>query len=260
MRARQYIDELASRGRHHFTTAAAIEAFGGSEGAARSKLRRLNKQGRIASPMRSFHVIVPPEYRRYGCLPAEHIIDQIMGMLDTPYYVALLSAAEKHGVANQRPQALQVMVPVNRPNIICGKTRIRFIARKDLERMPIVKFNTPHGYINYSTPEATALELVGYPRHSGGFSSVRTVLTELGKGINPQKLVEAAKLCPVGWSQRLGYLLEFTELPELTTAIESFVRDHANSYISLHSGQSTVGAKRNGRWKVIVNHEADPGL
>lgn len=258
MRAEQYIDDLVAGGRHHFTTAAATEAIGAGEEAVRAQLRRLKQRGRIASPMRSFHVVVPPEYRRLGCLPAEHFIDQLMEVLGEPYYVALLSAAERHGAAHQRPQSLQVMVRMNRPNIKCGQVRVTFIARGDLERMPVATFNTPHGYVRYSTAEVTALELVGYPQHAGGMNNVATVLAELAEAIDPTKLLEAARLCPVGWSQRLGYLLEFAEATKLAAAIEPFVRANANSYIPLRRANTVAGATRNARWKVIVNAEVEP--
>lgn len=233
MRAEQYIDDLVASGRHHFTTAAAIEAIGGSDDAVRAQLRRLKQQGRVASPMRSFHVVVSPEYRRLGCVPAEHFIDQLMEDLGEPYYVALLSAAERHGAAHQRPQSLQVMVATNRPNIECGRVSVTFVARGDLERMPVAKFNTPHGYIKYSTPEVTALEMVSYPQQAGGLNNVATVLAELAETIDPEKQLEAAKLCPVGWSQRLGYLLELMEAAEIAAAIEPFVHEAASSYTPL---------------------------
>jgi hypothetical protein len=50
-------------------------------------------------------VIVPPEYRRIECLAADHFVPQLMEHLGEWYYVALLSAAELHGAAHQRPKA-----------------------------------------------------------------------------------------------------------------------------------------------------------
>ncbi len=258
MRAEQYIDSLAATGRRHFTTQAAIETIGGSEDAVRAQLRRLKKQGRIASPMRSFHVIVPPEYRRLGCLPAEHFIDQLMEYLDEPYYVALLSAAERHGAAHQRPQSLEVMVPKNRPSVECGQVRVVFVARGDLERMPLSTFNTPNGYIKYSTPEVTALELVGYPQYAGGLNNIATVLEELCEEMTPDRLIEAAKLNPIGWSQRLGYLLELLNEQELAVALMPFVTENANSYIPLRRSEDVTGATRDAKWKVIVNVDVEP--
>jgi len=260
MRAEQYIDSLVASGRYHFTTAAAIDAIGGSDDAVRAKLRRLKQRGYIASPMRSFHVVVPPEHRPIGCLPAEHFIDQLMTYLGEPYYVALLSAAERHGAAHQRPQSLQVMVPKNRPALACGRVRVLFVARGDLERMPVSRFNTPRGYLRYSTPEVTALELMGYPQHAGGLNNVATVLAELAEEMDGGKLVEAAKLSPVGWSQRLGYLLALLHAADLAEALEPFVIDNANSYIPLRRSEDVAGATRDARWKVIVNVEVDPDI
>lgn len=260
MRAEQYIDSLVESGRHHFTTSTAVEAIGGGEAAVRAQLRRLRKRGRIASPMRSFHVVLPPEYRRLGCPPAEDFIDQLMAYTGEPYYVALLSAAERHGAAHQRPQSLQVMVPRNRPPVECGQTRVLFVARADLERMPVSTFNTPHGYIRYSTPEVTALELVGYPHHAGGVSNVATVLQELSEEMDPEKLIEVAALCPTGWSQRLGHLLDLLGVDELSEALVPFVHQNAMSYIPLRRSGDVVGATRDPKWKVIANVEVEPDL
>ncbi len=258
MRAEEYIEDLAANGRYHFTTADALGAIGGSGAAVRAQLRRLKDRGRIASPMRSFHVIVPPEYKQLGCLPAEHFVDQLMEKLGEPYYVALLSAAERHGAAHQRPQSLQVMVRKNRPAIECGQVRVVFIARGDLERMPIATVNTPRGAVRYSTPEVTALELVGYPYQAGGLNNVATVLAELSEEMDAEKLVEAAMLSPAGWSQRLGYLLELIGQQDLAGALASFVEKHARSYTPLRRAEDVAGAERNLKWKLLINVDVEP--
>jgi hypothetical protein len=64
------------------------------------------------------------------------------------------------------------MVRRNRRPVACGQVRIDFIARHDLESMPVQVVSTPRGYVRYATPEVTGLELVGYPKHSGGLSNV----------------------------------------------------------------------------------------
>lgn len=258
MRAEEYIEDLAVHGRFHFTTASALKAVGGTRSAVRAQLRRLRTRGRIASPMRSFHVIVPPDYRRLGCLPAEQFIDQLMEVVGEPYYVALLSAAERHGAAHQRPQSLQVMVRKNRPAIECGQVRIMFVARSDLEGMPVALFNTPRGVVRYSTPEVTALELVGYPQHAGGINNVVTVLAELAEEMVPAILLDAARLSPMGWSQRLGYLLEMVEQQDLEDVLASFVESGARSYTPLRRAAAVAGAVRNSRWKLLINVEVDP--
>ena len=55
-------------------------------------------KGEIGSPSRGFYVIVPSEYRRLGCLPADQFVPALMERRGIRYYVGLLSAAQYHGV------------------------------------------------------------------------------------------------------------------------------------------------------------------
>ena len=258
MRASEYIRELASNGCYHFTTADAIRAVEGNPPAVRAQLLRLKQQGLIAQPVRSFHVIIPPEYKRLGCLPAEHFIDQLMQVWGEPYYLCLLSAAERHGAAHQRPQATQVMARKNRQAITCGQVRIEFIARGDIDKMPVTRLNTPRGVLRYSTPEGTALELVGYPNRAGGLDNVATVLSDLSEEMAAETLLESVRLCPVSWSQRLGYLLELVGREELAQSLAPFVLENARSYTPLRRAATIAGGTRIPRWKVIVNVDVEP--
>jgi hypothetical protein len=81
-----YISGLAASGRCHFATEEAIAALGSLPVAARASLRRLWENGRVAMPFRSFHLIVPPEYRALGCLPADQFVPQLMEHLGLAYY------------------------------------------------------------------------------------------------------------------------------------------------------------------------------
>ena len=260
MRAQEYIQELVTNGRYHFTTEEAGKALDGSIDAVRAQLRRLKGKGLIVEPARSFHVIVPPEYRRLGCLPAEQFIDPLMQMSGEPYYIALLSAAERHGAAHQRPQVTQVMLRKNRPGIECGLVRVDFIARRDLDKMPVTVLNTPRGVVRYASAEVTALELVGYPGHAGGMNNVATVLSELAEELTTDKLIEAARLSPVSWSQRLGYLLDLVGQSDLAKALAVFIQEHAKSFTPLRRAAEVANGKRNRDWKLIVNVEVETDL
>ena len=251
--AAEYIADLTSRGRHHFTTEEAQAALGGSLPAVCASLRRLKRRREIADPQRSFHVIVPPEYRRLGCLPPEQFIPQLMEHLGEHYYVALLSAAELHGAAHHRPQSFQVMLAKNRRPVVCGKVRVQFVARHDLARTPTVEMNTPRGRMRVSSPEATALELVGYVDQCAGLDNVASVLLDLAEGLNASKLAEAARLCPVAWVQRLGYLLDRTEKAEIANTLVEHVRVHAAVIAPLVRARPTARAPRIMRWKLAVN-------
>lgn len=256
--ASAYVLQLAARGQLHFTTNEAVAAMGTSLQAASASLRRLQAKGAIATPHRGFHVIVPPEYRSLGCLPADQFIPQLMQHLREPYYVALLSAAELHGAAHQRPQAFQVMVRVNRRAIVCGLVHVQFIARKDLERTPVIEKNTPRGLLRVSSPEATALEIVGYAEHCGGLDNVASVLSELVEAIDPQQVVAAAALCPIAWSQRLGYLLDIGGHTKLADVLNAHVQQHAHVVAPLVRAVPFAGAERIARWKLAANVSVEP--
>ena len=253
MFARDYIADLAALGRHHFTTDEAVGAIGSPRSAVRGQLRRLKARGVIAEPVRGFNIIVPAKHRSRGCLPAEQFIPQLMNLAGEPYYFALLSAAERYGAAHQRPQVVQVMARKNRAAVACGEVRVEFVARHDLERVFVREFNTPRGVARYSTPEVTALELVGYPKHAGGIANVAMVLGDLAEEMEADRLARAAGLSPVSWSQRLGYLLERFVESDLADALAPFVEEHARSYTPLRRAAPTSGAGRDAAWKLIVN-------
>lgn len=252
--------DWASRGRYHFSTEELAGQLGISLTAARSALRRLKTKGVVASPYRGFHVQVPPEHQRIGCLPAEQFVPQLMERLDVPYYAGLLTAARYHGAAHQQPQIFQVVVPKNRPPIECGLVHVSFVARHNTSVMPTETGNTPRGLVKFSTPETTAYDLVGYPEHSGGLDHVATVLAELGEKLDPERLAEIAGLSPVPWSQRLGYILDSVDQSSRSERLADVVAERANETAPLLPGAETASAQRNERWKLWINVDLEPDL
>jgi hypothetical protein len=83
-------------------------------------------------------MVVPPEYRKLGCLPPEQFVPQLM-----------------------------VAVAKNRKPIRCGSVEVDFVARKGVARVPRTTVNIPRGTVSVSSMETTALDLVGYPVHVG---------------------------------------------------------------------------------------------
>jgi predicted transcriptional regulator of viral defense system len=258
MNLAEYITDLASRGRYHFTTEEAAEAVGCSLVAARASIGRLRRKGNVAMPLRGFHVIVPPEYRRLGCLPPEQFIRQFMEHLGLSYYVGLLSAAELHGAAHQKSQISQVMAAANRPPVRCGKIRVQFVARHNLDDMPIVQRNTPRGVINASSAETTAFDLVGYARHAGGLQNVATILAALAATLKAEEFARIAPLSPVPWSQRLGWLLELIDASELAAPLAEHIARTATEYVPLNPKRAVNDSERSRRWKLFINDTVEP--
>jgi predicted transcriptional regulator of viral defense system len=255
--ARSYIRDLAASGRYSFTSPEARAVLGVSADAAKVSLHRLIREGEIASPARGFYVIVPPEYRSLGCLPADQFIPALMQRAAVPYYAGLLTAAQYHGAAHHRPQEFQVMLAESRRPIHCGQVRVAFFVRKRLREIPLQNFNTPRGTIQVSAPEATALDLVGYQQQVGGLDQVVTILSELAERIDPQKLAVVAQTAPLPWAQRLGYLLEQAGAAEKTVDLKSLVKKSARETVALLPGAPADKARRDADWKLIVNADVE---
>lgn len=259
-KARDFIASLAASGRYHFTSVEARLALDVSSDAAKLALNRLAKQELIATPARGFYVIIPPEYRSLGCLPADQFVPALMEHLEQPYYAGLLSAAQYHGAAHHRPQEFQVLVTTPHRPIQCGVVRLAFITRKRLSEVHAQSFNTPRGTIRVSTPEATAVDLVGYPHHVGGLDQVATILAELVEKIDPNKLADAAQTAPLPWAQRLGYLLDQVEAGDKATALKSYVDKNVRQSAALLSSMPWEGAPRNRDWKLYINAQVEVEL
>ena len=256
-KARDYISDLAANGRYHFAADEMRKALGVSADAAKLSLYRLAKRGLVASPARGFYIIVPPEYKRLGSLPADQFLPALMEWRKTRYYAGLLTAAQYHGSAHHRPQEFQVMVEKNQRPIECGSVRVSFIARKKMRAVPIQSFNTPRGTISVSTVEATAVDLVGYPRHAGGFDQVATILAELAEKIDPKRLAVAAKTAPLPWAQRLGYLLELLDAKQPASLLKAYVQENAKDWTQLVPGARHARARRAKDWLLYVNAEVE---
>jgi predicted transcriptional regulator of viral defense system len=253
---RSYIRDLAASGHYSFTSSEARAALSVSADAARLALHRLIREGEVASPARGFYVIIPPEYRSLGCLPADQFIPALMHRAGLPYYAGLLTAAQYYGAAHHRPQEFQVMLAKARRPIHCGQVRVAFFVRKRLPEIPLRSFNTPRGAIQVSTPEATALDLVGYHHQVGGLDQVVTMLSELAEQIDPQMLVIAAQTAPLPWAQRLGYLLEQAGAVAQTVALKSHVKNVARETVALLPGGKDE-TRRDADWKLIVNADVE---
>lgn len=129
--------------------------------------------------------------------------------------------------------------------------------RKRLDEVPARAFNTPRGTIAVSTPEATAVDLAGYPGHAGGLDRATTVLAELAGQLDPDLLVQAVATAPVPWAQRLGYMLEIAEAGNKIARLAAYVAEHVRDYAPLSPGTSKSNAPRDKTWKLIINTEVE---
>lgn len=255
--AENLLRTMASRGRYHFTP----EEFGAAGGisplAVKRALNRLSRKGLVAHPSRGFWVIVPPEYQTLGCLPADQFIPALMERSGLAYYAGLLSAAQYHGAAHHRPQVFQAMIGGVRRPINCGKVTVNFHSRRSIAQVPTQAINTPRGSIKVSTPEATAIDLVGYEQHAGGLDNVATILAELAGQLEPRRLLLAARTAPLPWVQRLGYLLELADAGSKAELLKKEIRTSARNFTPLSLSPPSVPHQRNDAWRLLVNTTVD---
>ncbi len=261
MRIQTFLDELSAKGRRCFTIAEIKAALGTSNKAVWNAIERLRAKDELASPAKGFYLIIPPEYRTLKSLPPELFISQLMEYLGMAYYVCLQSAAMYHGAAHQQPQVYFVMVEKNRPMIRCGRVRIEFIAKKQLLKTPLAVMKTTAGYINISTPEATAMDIICYARKCGGLGSVMTILEELVERMKPEPLLALAEASPEKrWIQRLGFLLDELNNSELSQTLYEHLKLHTTKIIPLAPYLSIKGAVRNLKWRIAVNTKPESDL
>jgi predicted transcriptional regulator of viral defense system len=217
------------------------------------------KRKEIASPAKGFYVIVSPEYRVYGCLPAEYFIPYLMTYWHQNYYAGLLTAAAYHGAAHQRPQVFQVITHKKKRLIHCGKIKIIFSLKKNFSSAAIEKFSTAKSILTIATPEQTAIDLLLYPERSGGLNHIATILTELSEKIDAKKLLNLLKKHPHGpWKQRLGYLFDKLKKKNLADGLAyDLKRNKRIDHAPLVPRLKNISNQSNTKWKLIINSDIE---
>lgn len=251
-------DALLAAGVHAFTTADAAAAAEIKQDSARPALARLVKNGLAFSPARGLYIPIPPEFRSWGAIPALWFIDSLMVHLDRTYYVGYLSAAELHGAAHQRPQALQVVVERDLRDRSFGRVRLRFITNREAGNLPSVRQNTPTGTAAVSTPELTALDLANRPDNGGALHNVATVLIDLARErkLNDAELAKLARRVPAAASRRVGWIIERHTDVRLD-ALAQAVGEASDEPSKLDQHGPRRG-KVDRRWRLRINAVVEP--
>ena len=213
-----YVAGLLSTGRTTFTSDEAEQALGVGHGAFLDAAERLQRRKALFNPRQGFYVVVPPQFASWGAPPPAWYIDTLMYREGPAYYVGLLKAAELHGATHQAVMEFQIVTEKRLPRICAGRSMIVFYFRKDMEAvtMGIEDRKTDTGAMKVSSAALTALDLLRYPQASGGMDNVATVLSDLGRKIDPEQLAVLSKVVARPVVQRLGYLLDHLGDGELT--------------------------------------------
>lgn len=253
-----WIDSLQAGGLYYFTLYDASISLGLKRQALSRALTRQVKNGRIVSIYHGFYLIIPIEYKNWGVLPPDWFIADLMAYLEQPYYVGLLSAAEYHGAAHQKPMTFQVVT--NKPirDVQCKRVKIKFFVKKNIDFSLIEQKKSQTGYINVSCPELTATDLLKYQNRAAGLNHIHSVLNELTEKIDAEKLVEAVDSdgC-TAYAQRLGWLLDQTEHPEKNLQLLSWIQKKQPGYVKLDPKLPSKNSSCDSTWKILLNTQIE---
>jgi predicted transcriptional regulator of viral defense system len=249
-------DHLLSSGVNTFTLAEATQLLERTGDAVRKGLERLTRNRLIFSPARGFYVVVPPQFRRQGTVPATHFIDAMMQALGRRYYISLISAVELHGAVKPAPsEPLQVMVDRHLADRALDSIELWFYKSRDAAYdIGIHRHNGPTGALRLASRELTAIDLVQHIDDCGGIDHVAALLDALGP-LQIPRLADLAGARDLATARRLGYLLSHLGPGLRLGPLQELADLHRPTPTDL-----VAGGPRRGRvdphWNVRVNTEA----
>ena len=253
-----YLIEVRSKGRFAITLDELRSKFDVSEKALFQNIYRLKVKNQIAQIRKEFYVIIPPQYSNRSMLPPSLFIDDMMEFLGRDYYVGLFSAAALYGAGHQQPMEFHVMTknPALR-NIKNQKLAITFFTKGNWNKDQITEKKTEAGYINVSTPELTAFDLVYYSTRIGGLNRIISILEDLTEEMKPSFIVRIAKKQKATTIQRLGYLLKEVGKITLSNSLYKTIEKKKLRKIPLSLAHTNRTGDVDERWKIIINTELD---
>lgn len=254
-----YLDKLRMDGQYWLSRKEAIEFLQISDKAFKLAAHRLSIKGSLKRVRGDFFIIVPPEHRPIGALPAVWFIDALMRHLKQPYYIGLLSAAALHGAAHQQPMTFQVITNKPTRDITVGQILIAFNYKNTISSHFYQSKKAVSGMVQISTPEMTAFDLVKYMNDAGQVNNVATVLSELVEQLDAKKIAELVKNddVEIATAQRLGYLLDILQLPIDLLPLESELKKCKTSRRLLVVSSEQPIIEYSQRWHIEVNEQVE---
>ena len=263
LKVKDWIENLQKRGVITFSRQEVTNIFPlQSEISLRNSLNRLANKGSIVSIWKGFYVIVSLKYASRKIVPPELYMDQLMKYLNRTYYVGLLSAAAFHGAAHQQPQDFFVITesPALRNTNKKG-TRVLFLNKKEIVNTLCISLKTETGYVQVSSKELTAADLITYQKEIGGLNRVSTIFNELAESLNFDSLnKDYFENVPVSTIQRMGYILEVVlEQNSIAELLLTKAKYFSCTFqkVPLKNGNKIDDCEVDSKWKIIINEQIE---
>jgi predicted transcriptional regulator of viral defense system len=243
-------DRLLSEGMVSITVSELANRAGTTKAATFRAVYDAKKAGVVFSPARGLYVLVPPEYRSWGTVPADWYLEDMMRHMSREYYVSFLTAAARHGASHHATQVFQVVVDRTVRDRDISGVRLRFYQVSGIEARATEVRTSPTGAITLATPETCLLDLAESPDTGGGLNVILEILPELE--IDAEKIVEGARTRPRAVIRRCGWLLSRTQPDVEVGDLRKLAAPRArNPTPLLPSGDSAGPVDHD--WGVVVN-------
>lgn len=254
--AARFVENLLAHGLVTFTLTELMRQTELSSVAARNQLLRLGAQVQRVTPRQPFYLIVSPEHRAIGAPPPAWWLDAYFRWLQRPYYLALQSAATEYGSTAQAIQVTQVITNAPHRDIVLGRLRIQFFVKRDVASTPTRMLSQAQAPLVVSTPEATALDLIGYASRLGGIERAIETIVPMLHHFKRSHLADALHAgAETTCAQRLGFILEQAGAVELAHVVEKHLggRGHRVALEPGHSSSPGAILPYSERWRIMVN-------
>jgi len=226
---------------------------------ARKILFSLNKKGALHRIAKGCYIVIPPDMIANPLKFINDpylILDQLMEIFNEKYYVGYQSAAQLHGIAEQMPLSINVIILNQKRPLHFGNQRINFRKISKAKFFGVTRIKYSDSYINISDKEKTILDCVERYDLCGGIDEVTRMISTTLEDINRKKLLEHLKqFNDTPLLQRTGFILDkllqngFDIDKELVNDIAKFVSKKKYYLDPKVKGDG----KYSKRWKIIEN-------
>ena len=203
-----YWDVLIAAGKYSISTSQIIKDSGATAESTRQAVSTAKRKGKLFSAAKGLYILIPPSYRSWRVVPADHFIDSMMNYLGCSYYVGFLTASSYWGASHQATQEFQVVVDRHVRNRDIERVRLRFHQSKNLESRDTQSYLGSTSMFTIASVDQCVVDLVAHPSWGGSISNVATVLAEL-QPLDGSRIAHLASLRSQSIIRRVGWLLEY---------------------------------------------------
>jgi len=230
-----------------------------SRGYARKMLFSLNKKGALYRIAKGCYIVISPDMIAN---PLKFIndpylvLDQLMEIFDEKYYVGYQSAAQLHGIAEQMPLSISVIILNQKRPLHFGNQRINFRKVSKSKFFGVERIKYLDSFLNISDKEKTIIDCLERYDLCGGIDEVTRMISNALEDINRKKLLEHLKqFGDTPLLQRMGFILE--ELLQNGFNIDKGLFNDMEKFVSRRKYYLDPKMKGDGRyskrWKIIEN-------